>query len=79
MLATVIDTKALLETVVASFVAGTGITFAFALAILGAARFIDLRTEERPLLAGAWAAVGLVSFVIVLGAIVFGLIVMMSD
>ena len=78
MLATLVDTKALWETVVASFIAGVGVTFAFAFSILGVARFIDLRTTERPLLAVAWAALAAISFAIVLGAIVFGLIVMTS-
>lgn len=78
VLATIVDTKALWETVVASVIAGIGVTFAFTVSILGAARFIDLRTEERPLLAAVWAAVAALAFALVVGAIVFGLIVMTS-
>ena len=45
MIATIVDTKALWETVVAAFVAGVGTTIVFSLAILGATRFA--RGEPR--------------------------------
>jgi hypothetical protein len=37
----------LLETVAASFIAGVSVTAAFAFLIFGAARFADLRRDER--------------------------------
>ena len=45
MLATVVDTEALLKTVAAAFVAGVGVTLIFSLAILGAARFAELSRD----------------------------------
>ena len=52
-LATIVDTKALLETVVAAFVAGVGVTFVFSLAILGAARFAEMSRDGRTSAAAA--------------------------
>jgi hypothetical protein len=76
MIATVVDTKALWETIVAAFVAGVGTTFVFSLAILGIARFAELSREGRAveaLLAGALAVLGLLATG---AAIVIGVIVM---
>ena len=42
---------------VASLVAGVGVTVVFSVAIWGAARFADLSRGERPLAAGGAAAV----------------------
>ena len=54
MIATVVDWAALRDVVVASLVAGVGVTVAFSLAILGATRFADMRRDER--VVGAWAS-----------------------
>lgn len=78
MIATIVEGKALLETVVASVVAGIGVTFAFSIAIWGAARFVDLSREERPLAAGAAALVGAVALFATLAAVVVGILVMTS-
>lgn len=79
LLATVVDTGALLKTVAASFVAGLGVTLIFALAILGAARFADMRADRRPLLAGAFAALSVLALAAVAVAIAFGIVVMARD
>jgi hypothetical protein len=71
-----IDTEALLETVVASFVAGVGITLIFSVAIFGAARFSELAREGRNAAALAFGAVGLLSSLAFVAAIVVGIIVM---
>ena len=47
VIATIVDTKALWETVVAAFVAGVGTTIVFSLAILGATRFTDASREGQ--------------------------------
>jgi hypothetical protein len=78
-LATVVDTDALLETIAASFVAGVGLTLAFAVAILGAARFVDLRAEERHVAAGAFAALGVLALAVCAAAIVFGIVIMTTE
>ncbi len=76
MIATLVEGKAVLETVVASIIAGIGVTFVFSLAIWGAARFVDLSREERPLAAGAAALVGGLALVATLAAVVVGILVM---
>jgi hypothetical protein len=78
LLATVVDTGALLKTIAAAFVAGVGITLAFSLAILGATRFVELRRDGRSAEAGAFALLGAVALVACIVAIVFGMVVMLS-
>jgi hypothetical protein len=76
--AVIVETEALLETVVASLVAGVGITGAFSVMIFGAARFTDLRRDERPLLAGLTATVAILALAVTLGGIVLGIVAMTS-
>ena len=75
MLATVVETKEMLQTVVVSLVAGVGVTFIFSIAIWGTARFAELSRDERPLAAGAAAALAIVGFLVTVAAIVIGIIV----
>jgi hypothetical protein len=76
MLATLVDTKALLQSVVASVVAGVGITAAFAILIYGMSRSADMVRNERPALATAAGALAALAFVVVAASIVVGIIVM---
>lgn len=76
MTATLVEGKQLLETVAASVVAGVGITFAFSVAIWGVARFADLSRSERPLAAGAAAAVAGLALTCVVAAVGIGIVVM---
>jgi hypothetical protein len=78
MLAVIVQTKELAQSVVASVVAGVGVTFAFSMAIWGAARFADLSRDERPLAAAGAAVVGVVALAVTLGAVVVGIVVMTS-
>lgn len=78
VLATIVETKDLIETVVFSTVAGIGVTAIFSVAIWGAARFTDLSQEERRLEAGFTAAAAAVALLAVLVGVVFGVIVMTS-
>ena len=78
MLATVIDTKALWETIVAALVAGLGVILAFSLALLGVARFIDQSRDGRTVAAVVSAALAGVAFAVVAAAIVLGIVVMTS-
>lgn len=77
-MATIVHTGDLVKTVVASLVAGVGVTAVFSLAIWGGARFVDLNRAGRPLAAGAAAAVGGVALASTLAAVAIGIIVMMS-
>jgi hypothetical protein len=73
-----IEGKELAQTVLASVIAGVGITVVFSVAIWGAARFADLNRNERPLAAGAAATVGVLALLATLGGIALGIVVMTS-
>ena len=75
-MAVVVETKELLETIVASVVAGVGITVIFSIAIWGVARFADLSRNERPLAAGAAAALAALAGLATLAAVAFGIVIM---
>lgn len=77
-MAVIVQTRELVQAVIASLVAGVGVTFAFSLAIWGAARFVDLSRDERPLAAAAAAAVGVLALAVTFGAIIGGIVVMTS-
>jgi hypothetical protein len=78
MIAVIVETEALLETVAASLVAGVGITGAFSVMIFGVARFADLRRDDRPMLAAFTAGVALLGLAVTLGGIVLGIVAMTS-
>jgi cation transporter-like permease len=77
-MAVLVETKELLETVVASLVAGVGITVVFSVAIWGVARFADLSRNERPIAAGAAAALAALAVLVTIVAVVFGIVIMSS-
>jgi hypothetical protein len=77
-MAVVVETKQLVETVVASLVAGIGVTVIFSVAIWGVARFADLSRNDRPLAAGAAATLAGLAALATLAAIVFGIAIMSS-
>ena len=78
MIATLVEGKELLQTVVASVVAGIGVTTAFSVAIWGVGRFADLSRGERPLAAGGALVVAALALAAVAAAVVVGIIVMTS-
>jgi hypothetical protein len=78
MIATVVETKELLETVAASLIAGVGVTAAFSIVIFGFTRSADMVRDERPLLATAAGGLAVLAGLVVVSAIVFGIVVMIS-
>jgi hypothetical protein len=76
MLATIVDTEALLKTIVASFIAGVGVTLIFSIAILGASRFADMNRDGRPAAAVAFGLLGVAALLAAGAAVVVGIIVM---
>ena len=78
VLAQIVDWEALRDVVIASLIAGVGVTLCFSLAILGATRFADMRRDERPLEAGFYALLGLFGLAASLAGIAFAIIVMTS-
>jgi len=77
-MAVLVESKELLQTVIVSLVAGVGITVVFSVAIWGIARFADLSRAERPLAAGAAAALAGLAALTTGAAVVFGIVVMSS-
>ena len=78
MIATIVEGKEMLETIVASILAGVGVTFSFSVAIWGAGRFADLSRGERPAAAAAAATVTALALAVVGAAVVFGIVAMTS-
>ncbi len=76
--ATVVDWEALLDTAVASLVAGVVVTLAASTAIYGAANFADARREERYGAAVAGAALAALGALAFAAAVAAGLYVMIS-
>jgi predicted permease len=76
MIATIVHTDELLQTIAASVIAGIGVTFLFSLGIWGAGQFTELRRNEKPVAAVAAATVGAVALLCVAGAVATGIIVM---
>jgi len=77
-MATIVQTRDLVETVIASTVAGVGIIAVFSAAIWGGARFADLSRDGRQLAAGAAAVFGALALIATLAAVVVGIVVMTS-
>ncbi len=76
MLAIVVDTKALWETVVAAFVAGVGTTVIFSFAILGISRFAEASRQGHSIEAALFGALATLGMLATAAAIIFGVIVM---
>jgi hypothetical protein len=76
MIATIVHTDELLQTIVAAVVGGIGVTFAFSVAIWGAGQFTELSRNERPMAATAAALVGALALACVAGAVITGIVVM---
>lgn len=73
MLATVVDTGALLNVIWVSLLAGVGLAFVFSVTIAGAARASHYRREGRGTASTAWAVIafacGLVCVVAVIASV----------
>ena len=78
MLAAIADTNALLKVVAASFIAGIGISVAFALVILGVSRSTEQRSKGHSVAAGAYLAVAVLALGAFAAGLVYGIIVMAS-
>lgn len=78
-MAVVVETKELWQTIVASVVAGVGVTVVFSVAIWGAARFADLSREDRPLAAGAAATLAGLALMLTLASVAVGILAMAGN
>ena len=78
MLAEIVDTTAVWQTIVAALVAGIGVTSVFSIGVFAIARSIELRLDGRMVAAAAFGAIAAAALVVCTGAIVVGVIVMTS-
>jgi hypothetical protein len=62
-----------------SLVAGVGVTAAWGFALLGATRALEVGREGRVAEAAIYGVVGVAGVVAVLGAIVFGIVILIGD
>ena len=76
MIATLVDTTALWQTIVVAFAAGVGTTVVFSIAILGATRFGEAAREGQSFQAVLYGTLAVLSLVATLGAVVVAIIVM---
>jgi hypothetical protein len=76
VIATIVHTDELLQTIAASVIAGIGVTFLFSVGIWGAGQFTELSRSERPVAATAAAIVGAVALLCVAGSVITGIVVM---
>ena len=79
MIATVVDWDAILQVVWVSLLSGVGVTAAWAFALLGWTRALEYGRDGRPAEAVIYGAVGVVGLGVVLGAVVFGILVLTGD
>ena len=77
-MAAIIDTDALLSVIVASLVAGVGVTMTFSLVILAATRSAELRRDGGRAGAAALAALSMLGVLVCVAAVVFGIQIMTS-
>lgn len=76
MLATIVDTDALLQTIAAAFVAGVGAMIIVSLAILGSVRFADASRDGRTVEAILFGALALIGTLATVASAVLAVIVM---
>lgn len=76
MIATIVHTDELLQTIAASLIAGVGVTFVFSVGIWGAGQFTELSRNGRTVTATAAAVVAALAFAAVAAAVITGIVVM---
>ena len=79
MIASVVDWDAIGQVVWVSLLSGVGVTAAWAFALLGWTRALEHGRDGRAAEALIYGAVGVVGLAIVLGAVVFGILILTND
>jgi cytochrome c biogenesis protein CcdA len=72
----IVDWAKILDVIVASALAGTGVTVAFSLAIFGTARFSDRRGEHRYPAAAFFGLLAAFGYAFCIAGLVVGIVVM---
>jgi hypothetical protein len=76
VIATVVDWDAILQVIWVSLAAGVGVTAAWAFAIVGGTRAVEHSRAGHVGGAVAYGAIGIVGLATVLGAVVFGIVIL---
>jgi hypothetical protein len=76
VVASIVDTDALLEMLWTASLAGVGVTAVFGVAIVGATRAVDASRAGRPVDAALFGFMGAAALAVVVAAIVFAIVVM---
>jgi hypothetical protein len=79
VIASIVDTDALLQVVWVSLIAGVGVPACFGLAILGSTRALEFGRNGRPVEAAVFAVVGVLGLGVVIASIVFGIVTLVND
>jgi predicted histidine transporter YuiF (NhaC family) len=79
VIATIVDWDAILQVIWVSLLAGVGVTAAWGFALLGATRALEFGRDGRAAAAVSYAVLGAAGVAIVLGAIVFGIVILTGD
>jgi hypothetical protein len=79
VIATIVDWDALLQVIWVSLLAGVGVTGAYGFALFGTTRALESGRGGNAAGAVAYAVVGVLGLAIVLGAIVFGIVILTGD
>ena len=79
MIATIVDWDALLQVIWVSLLAGVTVPAAWAFALVGSTRALEYSRDGRAAAAVGYAIVGVVGVAVVLGAIVFGILILIGD
>jgi hypothetical protein len=79
MIASIVDTHALLQVIWVSLLAGVGVPACYGLAILGAQRTVQFGRDGRMAEAAVFAIVGVVGLGVVIASIVFGIVTLVND
>lgn len=79
VLATIVDTQALLETILAALAGGVGVALTFSLAILGSTRLAEASRAGHRWEAAFFGALAFFGLVASIAAIAFGILVMTSS
>jgi Na+/H+-dicarboxylate symporter len=69
-----VNVTALVKMLYSSLIAGIGVALVFSIVILGAIRSSDMRRSGRGSAAAAYAALASVGFLLVIGMVVYGLL-----
>jgi hypothetical protein len=79
MIASIVDTHALVQVIWVSVLAGVGVPSCFGLALLGSVRAVEFGRNGRPGEAAVFAIIGFLGFAVVIGSVVFGIVTIVND